>query len=100
LNDSSSCFISRRLKGVNIVALTLAAMPFTFLVISDYHSLPQDARNISRILAALAKRGERLVPNMTINPRRRWPWMGKKGKILEEYILAADGGAISTTSGL
>jgi hypothetical protein len=100
LNVSSSYSISRRLKGVNIVVSTLVAIPFSFFLISDYHFFPQDARNISRILAALAKKGERLVPNMTINPRRRWPWMGKKGKILEEYILVADGGTISTTPGL
>ncbi|EPT05896.1 hypothetical protein FOMPIDRAFT_1026780 [Fomitopsis schrenkii] len=50
------------------------------------HSGIDDARNIARILAELPKRGVKLEPNTSINPRRRWPWMGKRGKILEDYI--------------
>ncbi len=45
----------------------------------------QDARNIARILIELAKRGVRLQINTTINPNKRWPWMGRRGKILDNY---------------
>ncbi|KAH9842902.1 ribonuclease H-like domain-containing protein [Rhodofomes roseus] len=50
------------------------------------HSGIDDTRNIARILAELPKRGVKLEPNIHINPRKRWPWMGKRGKILEDYI--------------
>ncbi|KAI0736879.1 ribonuclease H-like domain-containing protein [Fomitopsis betulina] len=50
------------------------------------HSGIDDARNIARILAELPKRGVKLEPNTSINPRKRWPWMGKRGKILDGYI--------------
>lgn len=46
----------------------------------------QDARNVCRLLIELARRGWRLEPNTRINPNRRWPWMGKRGKVLEEYF--------------
>lgn len=45
-----------------------------------------DARNISRILIELANRNVRLVPNATINPNRRWNWMGKKGVVIEDAL--------------
>ncbi|KAI0928325.1 hypothetical protein AcV5_005929 [Taiwanofungus camphoratus] len=48
------------------------------------HSGIDDARNITRILVELAKRGLKLEPNTAINPNRRWPWMGKRGKILND----------------
>jgi len=51
------------------------------------HSGVDDARNIARIVAELAKRGVSLEPNCIIDPRRRWHWMGKRGEILE-YTLA------------
>ena len=46
---------------------------------------PQDTRNIARLVIELARRGWKLEPNTPINPNRRWPWMGKRGKVLEEY---------------
>jgi 3'-5' exoribonuclease 1 len=49
--------------------------------------LPQDSRNIARIIIELARRGVRLVPNTPIRLERRWPWMGRSGQILEEYCL-------------
>ncbi|PIL23802.1 hypothetical protein GSI_13553 [Ganoderma sinense ZZ0214-1] len=49
------------------------------------HSGIHDARNICRLLIELARRGWRLEPNTRINPNRRWPWMGKRGNVLEEY---------------
>ncbi|PCH38334.1 hypothetical protein WOLCODRAFT_65071 [Wolfiporia cocos MD-104 SS10] len=50
-----------------------------------HHSGIDDTRNIARILIELARRGVRLMPNTSINPKRRWPWMGKRGKILDGY---------------
>ncbi|KAH9934887.1 ribonuclease H-like domain-containing protein [Fomitopsis serialis] len=50
------------------------------------HSGIDDARNIARILTELPRRGVKLEPNMHVNPRKRWPWMGKRGKVLEDYI--------------
>ncbi|KAM5539082.1 hypothetical protein V8D89_007305 [Ganoderma adspersum] len=50
------------------------------------HSGIDDARNVCRLLIELARRGWRLEPNTRINPNRRWPWMGKRGKVLEEYF--------------
>lgn len=49
----------------------------------------QDTRNVARIVVELARRGMPLRPNTSINPYRRWPWMGRNGKILEEYVLSA-----------
>lgn len=49
------------------------------------HSGIDDTRNIARIVIELARRGVQLVPNTAINPNRRWPWMGKHGKILDGY---------------
>lgn len=48
-----------------------------------------DARNVSRIVVELARRGMRLRPNTPINPNRRWPWMGRSGsgKVLEDRIV-------------
>lgn len=46
----------------------------------------QDARNISRILAELGRRGARLEPGLIVNPHRRWKWMGDlPGEILAEH---------------
>ncbi|TRM61740.1 ribonuclease H-like domain-containing protein [Schizophyllum amplum] len=50
------------------------------------HSGIDDTRNICRILAELARLGFQLKPNTSINPERRWPWMGRKGRVLEEYV--------------
>ena len=55
------------------------------LDIGGLRAKTQDARNVCRLLIELARRGWRLEPNTRINPNRRWPWMGKRGKVLEEY---------------
>ncbi|KAH9946291.1 ribonuclease H-like domain-containing protein [Epithele typhae] len=49
------------------------------------HSGIDDTRNISRLVVELARRGWKLESNTSISPNRRWPWMGKRGKVLEEY---------------
>ncbi|KAI0670592.1 ribonuclease H-like domain-containing protein [Trametes maxima] len=49
------------------------------------HSGIDDTRNICRLVVELARRGWKLEPNTPINPNRRWPWMGKRGRVLEEY---------------
>jgi 3'-5' exoribonuclease 1 len=46
----------------------------------------KDTRNICRILTALAAKEHKLMPNSTINFKRRWPWMGRRGQVLEEHI--------------
>ncbi|THH14704.1 hypothetical protein EW146_g5650 [Bondarzewia mesenterica] len=51
------------------------------------HSGIDDARNISRIVTELARRGFYLEPNTSIHPGRRWAWMGKSGQIIEDYCL-------------
>jgi 3'-5' exoribonuclease 1 len=50
------------------------------------HSGIDDTRNIAKIVIELGQRDVRLVPNTKINPRRRWPWMGKSGQILEDCL--------------
>jgi len=50
------------------------------------HSGIDDTRNLARIVTELAVQGVRLQPNTSINPRRRWFWMGKSGQILEENL--------------
>ncbi|KAK7023716.1 exonuclease eri1 [Favolaschia claudopus] len=54
--------------------------------VGHQHSGIDDARNIARIVAQLALEGERLQPNTTINIRRRWRWMGRSGRILEDQL--------------
>ncbi|OCH95630.1 hypothetical protein OBBRIDRAFT_809778 [Obba rivulosa] len=49
------------------------------------HSGIDDTRNITRIVIEIARRGMVLRPNTAINPNRRWPWMGKLGRMREEY---------------
>ncbi|KAI0374669.1 hypothetical protein BV20DRAFT_935217 [Pilatotrama ljubarskyi] len=49
------------------------------------HSGIDDTRNIARLVIELARRGWKLEPNTPVNPNRRWPWMGKRGRVLEEY---------------
>ncbi|KAJ7752071.1 ribonuclease H-like domain-containing protein, partial [Mycena metata] len=46
------------------------------------HSGIEDTRNLGRVLTELALH-VRLQPNVSINPRRRWAWMGKSGQVLE-----------------
>ncbi|KIP04762.1 hypothetical protein PHLGIDRAFT_75411 [Phlebiopsis gigantea 11061_1 CR5-6] len=53
------------------------------------HCGRDDTRNVARIVVELARRGMPLRPNTSINPHRRWPWMGRNGKILEQYVLPA-----------
>jgi len=50
------------------------------------HSGIDDTRNITRIVIQLGRRGLRLRPNTVVNPKRRWPWMGKRGKVLDGYF--------------
>ncbi len=50
---------------------------------------PQDTRNVARIVIELARQGMPLRANTPINPRRRWQWMGKNGKVLEEFVCPA-----------
>jgi len=54
------------------------------------HSGIDDAHNIARIVAELARRGVCLQPNCFIDPRRRWHWMGKRGEILKETLAYPD----------
>lgn len=49
------------------------------------HSGIDDTRNITRIVIEAARRGMKLQPNTGINPNRRWPWMGKLGRVREGY---------------
>ncbi|KAJ6455799.1 ribonuclease H-like domain-containing protein, partial [Mycena sanguinolenta] len=74
-----------RIATLNIPGqlLALGLPPF----IGRQHSGIDDARNLTRIMAHLAREGVRLQPNTAINLRRRWAWMGKGGKIREEYIV-------------
>ncbi|KAH6918926.1 double-strand siRNA ribonuclease [Coprinopsis sp. MPI-PUGE-AT-0042] len=51
------------------------------------HSGIDDARNIARILTELGRRGVHLLPNSAVQPNRRWPWMGKKGQVMEEHLV-------------
>lgn len=53
------------------------------------HCGMDDTRNVARIVVELARRGMPLKPNTPINPNRRWHWMGKSGKVLEDHILSA-----------
>ena len=50
----------------------------------------KDARNIARIVAELARRDVCLEPNCVVDSRRRWHWMGKRGKILEDTLAYPD----------
>jgi len=52
-----------------------------------HHSGIDDSRNLTKVVAELARRDVCLRPNTTIQPNRRWRWMGKHGQILEEYCL-------------
>ncbi|PSR88914.1 hypothetical protein PHLCEN_2v5063 [Hermanssonia centrifuga] len=48
-----------------------------------------DTRNVARIVIELARQGMPLRANTPVNPRRRWQWMGKNGKVLEEFVRPA-----------
>ncbi|CAK5279572.1 unnamed protein product [Mycena citricolor] len=50
------------------------------------HSGIDDTRNLCRVLKQLALEGVCLQPSSPINPRRRWPWMGKAGRVVEDQI--------------
>lgn len=50
------------------------------------HSGIDDTRNIARVMTELAYRGVRLEPKTSINPNRRWNWMGKPGQVLEHTL--------------
>ncbi|KAG2349386.1 hypothetical protein BDR05DRAFT_985934 [Suillus weaverae] len=51
------------------------------------HSGIDDTRNIARVMTELARRGIRLEPKTSINPNRRWNWMGKHGEVLEHTLM-------------
>ncbi|KAG2116504.1 ribonuclease H-like domain-containing protein [Suillus discolor] len=51
------------------------------------HSGIDDTRNIARVMTELARRGVRLEPKTSINPNRRWNWMGKSGVVLEHTLM-------------
>jgi len=51
------------------------------------HSGIDDARNVARIVAELARKGSRLEANTAINPARRWDWMGNTGQVLEDNLF-------------
>ncbi|KIJ69481.1 hypothetical protein HYDPIDRAFT_80257 [Hydnomerulius pinastri MD-312] len=51
------------------------------------HSGIDDTRNIARVAIELARRGIRLEPNTSINPNRRWQWMGRPGEVLEYCLI-------------
>ncbi|KAG2146922.1 ribonuclease H-like domain-containing protein [Suillus bovinus] len=51
------------------------------------HSGIDDTRNIARVMTELARRGVRLEPKTSINPNRRWNWMGKHGEVLEHTLM-------------
>jgi 3'-5' exoribonuclease 1 len=72
-------FQGRQHCGIDVRAICLLCSEADLFCIKD-------ARNISRILAALGERGVCLEPNSVIDLRRRWPWMGKKGRVREEYL--------------
>ncbi|TEB36140.1 hypothetical protein FA13DRAFT_1623791 [Coprinellus micaceus] len=51
------------------------------------HSGIDDTRNITRILAELARKGIHLQPNAPVKVNKRWHWMGpRRGQILEESL--------------
>ena len=79
-------FQGRQHCGIDVRAS--AAIPHLTEILN--HPIPppflQDSRNIARIIIELARRGVRLVPNTPIQPGRRWPWMGRSGQILEQYL--------------
>lgn len=79
---SLSPFEGRQHSGIDVSFRPLCYFELNHVAILNFYL--QDARNITRILVELAKRGLKLEPNTAINPNRRWPWMGKRGKILND----------------
>ncbi|KAJ6513888.1 ribonuclease H-like domain-containing protein [Mycena vitilis] len=75
---------SSKIRAWNISGqlLALGLPPF----LGRQHSGIDDTRNLARIMSQLALEGVRLQPNTSINPRRRWAWMGKSGRILDENL--------------
>lgn len=53
------------------------------------HCGQDDTRNVARIITELARRGMPLRPNTSINLHRRWSWMGRNGRVLEEQVMPA-----------
>lgn len=45
----------------------------------------QDARNIARVVMALAERGLPLRPNLDISATRHFEWMGSRGTIIGSH---------------
>ncbi|KAJ3556641.1 hypothetical protein NM688_g1912 [Phlebia brevispora] len=78
-------FEGRQHCGMDVCILI--SKRFFHLILSTFYL--EDTRNVARIVTELARRGMALRPNTSINPHRRWPWMGKNGKVLEEFVLPA-----------
>ncbi|KAL4074498.1 ribonuclease H-like domain-containing protein [Scleroderma yunnanense] len=51
------------------------------------HCGMDDTRNVARVIVELARRGTRLEPNTSINPHRRWQWMGRPGEVLDYHLI-------------
>ncbi|KAF7322798.1 Exonuclease domain-containing protein [Mycena chlorophos] len=76
---------SKTIRGNLNISAQLRALglpPF----VGREHRGSDDARNICRILQKLATEQVPIRPNLPINLRRRWAWMGKSGEILEDKI--------------
>jgi hypothetical protein len=69
-------FKGRQHSGIDVSSPVIA-----FPMQSNDMVVTQDARNISRILAELARRGVALETNLIIRPNKRWFWMGRDGNI-------------------
>lgn len=75
-------FIGRPHSGIDV-----GLLQFPFGLPSRVPSrIPQDARNICRVLIELARRKKPLLPTTTVNIQRRWRWMGKAGKVTEAEL--------------
>ncbi|SCZ97123.1 BZ3500_MvSof-1268-A1-R1_Chr4-2g07005 [Microbotryum saponariae] len=73
--------------SIPCVLSALSLPPF----IGQLHSGLDDARNLSRILVELARRGVALEPNLTVpqvqGREKRWDWMGRDGTVVWDRVL-------------
>ncbi|KAG8933939.1 hypothetical protein FRC02_010874 [Tulasnella sp. 418] len=76
----------RRVQSLNISSQLKALSLGSFS--GRQHSGIDDARNISRILQALAVRAVRLEGNTYVNPNRKWYWMGRDGVVLPPELFS------------
>ncbi|SCV69428.1 BQ2448_2448 [Microbotryum intermedium] len=72
--------------SIPCVLSALCLPPF----VGHLHSGLDDARNLSRILIELARRGVGLEPNLTVpymqGREKRWDWMGRGGTVVWERV--------------